>query len=105
VVNEQRKQLDNLLLMYNLISIVDFPTIHSNTSFSAIDNIFIDISRFHDYAITPFSNDLSDHDAQILIIKTLGQSQYARSKTVRKVDQHSISDFIYKLSNEYRLYI
>jgi hypothetical protein len=99
VVNEQRKQLDNLLLSYNLIGIVDFPR-HNHTSSSAIDNIFIDISHFHDYSLTPFSNDLSDQDAQILIIKTLCQSQYDRSKTVRNVDQHTISDFIDKISNE-----
>jgi len=100
VVNEQRKQLDNLLLLYNLIGIVDFPTRHDHTSSSAIDNIFIDISHFHDYSLTPFSNDLSDHDAQILIIKTLCQSQYDRTTTVRKVDQHTISDCADKLSKE-----
>ena len=100
VVNEQRKQLDNLLLLYNLIGIVDFPRRHNHTSSSAIDNIFIDISHFHDYSLTPFSNDLSDHDAQILISKTLCQSQYDRTTTVRKVDQHTISDFIDKLSKE-----
>ena len=100
VVSEQRKQLDNLLLLYNLVSIVNFPTRHNHTSSSAIDNIFIDISCFHDYSLTLFYNDLSDHDAQILTIKTLWQSQHDTTKTVRKVDQHTISDFIYKLSNE-----
>jgi len=88
-----------LLLLYNLIGIVDFPR-HNHTSSSAIDNIFIDISHFHDYSLTPLSNDLSDHDAQILISKTLCQSQYDRTTTVRKVDQHTISDFIDKLSKE-----
>ena len=104
------------------------------------------ITHFHDYSLTPFSNDLSDHDAQILIIKNLCQSQYDRTlslsmtelsvsvwqncqsqydrsvslsitelsvsvwqncqsqydrtKTVRKVDQHTISDFIDKLNKE-----
>ena len=89
-----------MLLLYNLIGIVDFPLRHDHTSSSAIGNIFIDISHFHDYSLTPFSNDLSDHDAQILIIKTLCQSQYDRTTTVRKVDQHTISNFIDKLSKE-----
>jgi hypothetical protein len=40
VENEQKKQLDNLLLMYNLISIVNFPTRINNTSASASDNFF-----------------------------------------------------------------
>jgi hypothetical protein len=55
VENEQKKQLENLLLMYNLIGIVNFPTRINNTSASAIDNIFIDTSRFEDYSVIPFS--------------------------------------------------
>ena len=100
VVSEQRKQLDTLLFVYNLKSIVDFPTRHNCTSSSAVDNIFIDITCFNDYSLTPFYNDLSDHDAQILTIKTLCQLQQDTVKIVRKVDQHAISDFIYKLSQE-----
>jgi hypothetical protein len=45
VENEQKKQLDNLLLMYNLVSIVNFPTRINNTSVSALDNFLIDASR------------------------------------------------------------
>jgi hypothetical protein len=40
VENEQKKQLDNLLLMYNLISIVNFPVRINNTSASDLDNFF-----------------------------------------------------------------
>jgi exonuclease III len=50
VENEQKKQLKNLLLMYDLIGIVNFPTRINNTSASAIDSIFIDISRFEDFS-------------------------------------------------------
>jgi exonuclease III len=57
VVNEQRKQLDNLLLLYNLTGIVDFPTRLTDTS-TAIDNVFIDVDRFHNYVVTPFPNGL-----------------------------------------------
>ena len=57
--------------MYNLVGTVDFPTRISSTSASAIDNMFMDISRFAQYSVIPFSNDLSDHDAQILTIKKL----------------------------------
>jgi len=100
LVTEQRKQLDNLLLLYNLVGIVDFPTRLSNTSTTAIDNVFIDVSTFHDYLITPFPNGLSDHDAQILAFKTLYSGWSPGSKFVRKVDQQTISDFTYTLSNE-----
>ena len=98
--NEQKRQLDNLLLMYNLTGIVDFPTRINHTSASAIDNIIIDISCFEDYSVIPFSNDLSDHDAQILTIKIPVQMQSDRLEIIRKVDKHTILDFIYKLSNE-----
>ena len=100
VLNEQRKQLDNLLLLYNLVGIVDIPTRLTNTSSTAIDNIFIDVSEFHDYVVTPFSNGLSDHDDQILAIRTLYSRQSPGSKFVRKVDQQTISDFILTLSND-----
>jgi hypothetical protein len=100
VENDQRKQLDNLLLMYNLTGIVNFPMRISNSSASAIDNIFIDISRLEDFSIIPFPNDLSDHDAQILTINIPIQMQSDRSRFVRKVNKHTILDFTYNLSNE-----
>jgi hypothetical protein len=100
VENEQKKQLDNLLLMYNLISIVNFPVRINNTSASALDNFFIDASRYEDFPVIPFWNDLSDHDAQILTINIPVQKQSVRSKLIRKMDKHTISDFIFKLCNE-----
>jgi len=58
VENEQKRHFENLLLMYNLTGIVDFPTRISHTSATAIDNFIIDISSFEDYSVTPFLNDL-----------------------------------------------
>jgi hypothetical protein len=100
VENEQKKQLENLFLMHNLIGIVNFPTRVNYTSSSAIDNIFIDTSRFEDYSVIPFSNDLSDHDVQLLAINIPVQMHSDRLKIIRKVDKHTIFDFIYNLSNE-----
>jgi len=100
VENEQKKQLDTLLLMYNLTGIVNFPSRINNTSASAIDNIFIDISRFEDFSVFPFSNDLSDHVAQILAINIPVQMHSNKSKFIRKMDKHTILDFTYNLSNE-----
>lgn len=97
--NEQRKHLDNLSLMYNLTGIVNFPTRITNSSASAIDNIFIDISRLQDFSIIPFPNDLSDHDAQILTINIPVQMQSARTKFTRKINKRTILDFTYNLSN------
>jgi hypothetical protein len=87
--------------MYNLKSIVNFPTRINNTSASALDNFCIDASRYEDFKVIPFWNNLSDHDAHILTINIPVQKQSARSKLVRKVDKHTIFDFIFKLSNEF----
>jgi hypothetical protein len=100
VANEQRKQLDNLLLLYNLIGIVDFPTRLTDTSSTAIDNVFIDVDRCHDYVVTPFPNGLSDHDAQIVVFKALHPGWSPITKFVIKVDQQTIFNFIFTLSNE-----
>jgi hypothetical protein len=95
VESEQKIQLDNLLLMYYLTGIEDFPLriIHTAT---AIDNIFIDIAHLEDYLLIPFSNDLSGHYAHILMIKISFQIQSDRLK----VDKFTIIDLMYKLSNE-----
>jgi hypothetical protein len=103
VESEKKNQLDNLLLMYYLTGIGDFPTRIIHSSATTID-IFIDIARLEDYLLIPFSNVLSDHDAQILMIKISFQIQSYRLKIVRKVDKYTIMDFIYKLSNEFWIF-
>jgi len=55
--------------MYYIIGIVEFPTRLTHTTTNAIDNIFLYTSRVVDYSVIPLSNDLSHHDAQILIKK------------------------------------
>jgi len=96
-----KSQLDNLLLPYNLTSIINFPTRIQNTSATAIDNIFIDVSHFEGYTITPVIIGGSDHDAQLLTISTdYSYVPTHRLKTVRKINKYTISDFIDKLSCE-----
>jgi exonuclease III len=63
--NEKKNQLNSLLFLYNLSSIVDFPTRIQNKSATNIDNIFIDINRMDNYTVKPLFNDLSNHDAQL----------------------------------------
>ena len=100
VVNEHRTQLDNLLLLYNLVGIIDFPTRLTSTTNSAIDNIFIDVTGFQEYEVIPFPNGLSDHDAQLLAFKEVHLGQTPSTKLIRKVDQQNITDFIVNLCNE-----
>jgi hypothetical protein len=56
-------QRDNLLLSYNLTSIINFPTRVQNTSAVGIYNIFTDISQFESYTVTSVLCGLSDDDA------------------------------------------
>ena len=77
--NDRKRQLDSLLQTYNLTAIVTFPTRSQGTTSTTIDNIFIDNSKIPNYTVPPFFNDLSDHGAQLLIIKDtnlLSQGHY-----------------------------
>jgi hypothetical protein len=97
VESQRKNQLDNLLLTYNITSIITFPMRLQNTIF----NILLDTSRFEEYAIIPITNGLSDHDAQLLTTKTkVSYRPRSNSKTVRKFNNYTITDFINKLSNE-----
>jgi exonuclease III len=56
VENNRKKILDALLASYNLFSTVYFPTRLQNNSATAIDNIFVDTSKFANYVILPLFN-------------------------------------------------
>ena len=71
VENNKKTLLDSLLASYNLTSTVYFPTRIQNNSATAIDNIFIDTSKFDSYVILPIINGLSDHDAQLITINDI----------------------------------
>jgi hypothetical protein len=51
-------------------------------------------------SLSEMMNDLSDHYAEILTINIPVQKQSVRSKLMRKMDKHTILDFIFKLNNE-----
>jgi hypothetical protein len=58
-----------MLESYNLLAIVHFPTRVQNQSSTKVDNIFIDIHKSRNYTVQPLHNGLSDHDAEVLIVK------------------------------------
>jgi thymidine kinase len=79
----------------------NFPARVQITSATTIDNIFVDVSQFKSYIITPIINGVSDHDAQLLTISTADPHfPIHKFKTVRKINKYTISDFIDKLSCE-----
>jgi hypothetical protein len=62
--SSRKKQLNTLVLSFNLFSIIDFPTRSQNKFASLIDNIFINYTPSGKYQVYPSINGLSDHDAQ-----------------------------------------
>jgi hypothetical protein len=93
-----RKQLEAMLISYNLTSIVDFPTRVQNNFCTAIDNIFINVLHSSNFIITPVINGLSDHDAQLLTITEINLTKNMPPKTIRNMHKNSIMEFQIKLS-------
>jgi len=63
--------------------------------------MFLDSSRLKDHLVTPIYNGLSDHDAQLLTIRIkVPTDPTTELKTHRNFNNHTISEFINKLSNE-----
>jgi hypothetical protein len=91
--------LHSLLASYNLTSTVYFPTRIQNTSATATDSIFINVSKFDDYIISPIVNGLSDHDAQLIAINNLNLKFLNNTpRFIRNIDKHGVFDFKTSLS-------
>jgi hypothetical protein len=75
---------------------VNFPTRIQNNSISAVDNIFIRSSKLEIYILTPLSNGLSDHEAQLLEVLYIDlEPQNQQQQLIRKINNHSMTDFIH----------
>lgn len=101
VDSNRKSRLEALLKTYNLTSVVNFPTRTQKHSATAIDNIFIDTSKMRDYTICPIINGLSDHDAQSISIHSfIPRPPHKKYRFTRKINEHTINDFLLKLSYE-----
>jgi len=99
--HDKKRQLDAVLLTYNLSAIIHFPTRSQGYSNTVIDNIFIDTYQFINYTVSPLHNGLSDHDAQWLIIKDVNlQLQNHHIYTIRNINNYSIEEFKTRLKYE-----
>jgi hypothetical protein len=94
--------LNSLLASFNLMSIVNFPTRIQNYSNTVIVNVFIDSSRKEHISIELVINGLSDHDAQLLVIKNIKSisNYYNYRKRTRLINKDIVKEFIIHLSNE-----
>jgi NAD kinase len=96
--NDMRKQLDAMLISYNLTNRADFLTRIQNKSSTVIDNIFIDTLHVSKFLITPVVIGLSD-DAQLLTINEINlNKQTCHTKIFGNVNKNSIIKFQIKLS-------
>jgi hypothetical protein len=101
IIAARKQQLDAILATFDLTSTVFFPTRMQNDVATAIDNIFIDVSKNINYSIYPHINGLSDHDAQIIKLNNFNiQGQYNTTQIIRNFNEHSITNFKIKLSFE-----
>jgi len=99
IVIIEDNNLDTLLAMYNLRSTVNFPTRIFSGSNTAIDNIFIDLSR--NFTINPLINGLSDHDAQLLKLQNVtAPIKQFTSCYDRNINNFTTYEFRSKLSTE-----
>jgi len=97
--NDMTKQLDVMLISYNLTSSVDFPTSIQNKSSTAIDTTFINILHYSNFLIIPQVNGLSNFVAQLLTINEINLAkQTCHTKTNQDINKNSIIEFQIKLS-------
>jgi len=99
--SDRKNQLEALLKTYNLTSVINFPTRTHKYSATTIDTIFIDISKMGNYSVCPIITGLSDHDAQFITLHSFHQRPPPKKcMLIRKINEHTINDFLYKLSYE-----
>jgi hypothetical protein len=68
VDSSKKRQLEVMLASFNLGSVVTFPTRYGRNISTAIENIFLDEQQYDGYDVFTVSNDLSDHEAQLLVL-------------------------------------
>jgi hypothetical protein len=100
--SSHKTQLLVLLQSYNVFPTAQFPTRITETTSSAIDNIFIDKARLNSCEVIPIGNGLSDHHAQCLVLKNFKSLEENRAPVVtrRLVNDDSIVQFLNELSND-----
>jgi hypothetical protein len=67
----------------------------------AIDNIFVDISKYKNYFVSSLHNGLSDHEGQLLtIVLPLTLTKEHQIYSYRKINNFTVADFQNQLSYE-----
>ena len=99
--SRNKSLLNSLLALFNLHSAVSIPTRINSKSYTIIDKIFIDKLKNPDHSLIPISNGLSDHDAQIILIRNTDLPiQQRQSISKRTFNNTTIAQFKTNLSYE-----
>lgn len=98
--NECYKKLINILNIYEMTYLVDFPTRVTEHSGTAIDNFFTNIES-KNLKVTGLVTQISDHDGQLMeLLNADCDCTKAVRKKVRKFDQGNLEIFCRNLSSE-----
>jgi hypothetical protein len=95
-------KLITLMNTFNLTQVVDFPTRIINNNGTLIDTIFVDTTIYDKIRVKPFTNGLSDHDAQIIYLQNanIGLQQNVSKKKSRLINEQTIKYFQSMLKDE-----
>jgi hypothetical protein len=89
-----KQKLETIMKTFNLTQVATFPRT-SNNKGTLIDSIFIDKAKYNNTSVYPFENGLSDHVAQILIVKKIKipLQNYTYMGKTRIIYAESIANF------------
>lgn len=97
------KRFCNILNMFNLHYLVNFPTRVTDTSKTAIDNIITNIHMNKNSKVSGLITEISDHDAQLLRIQNVSTRSWRQTKIkkfCRNFSKKNIDTLIHYLSRE-----
>jgi hypothetical protein len=102
IESKEKQELNNILNLYNLASVINIPTRVKNNLTSAID-IFVDTTQFGMHTMGSTVNGLSDHNAQMLelhVVNLNSNRKNYKTKNLRNTNFNPINVFQDKLSSE-----
>jgi hypothetical protein len=96
-----KQLLNSLLATFGLYGTVNFPNRIYNNFMMTIDNVFINSVNQNSISVYPWINGLSDHDAQIIVLRDIAIRTYDKNLYFcRSFNRLSAVDLNLKLSYE-----
>jgi hypothetical protein len=84
-----------------MTNVIEFPARINEGHATAINGIFIDVSRANHFTVASISNGLSDHDVQYIVLERGFSYQTALpNHKIRIINKETINYFIEKIEKE-----